>query len=377
MLIEIRGIGFPNKGAELMLIAVMEQVKTKYPHAEFVVEMDANFYLTRAKYGLYQKIWHPKLGLKSNLISAFIPYKLKKALGIKDDKEVDIIIDASGFRYTKQWGLAATNIFMANHIEHWRKKGKKIIFMPQAWGPFDEEFKSSITKIIKNSDLLIARDNISKENIEKLTGIDGVKCSPDFSNLLQPKSPEIAGIHLPEKSVAIIPNCRMLDKMTEMEATNYPLILQKFITNLKDKGYEPFFLMHEGKGDEAIAIEVNEKLGQPILVLGHEDPLILKGILSKCDLVIGSRFHGLVSALSTGVPVISMGWSHKYNVLMQDYGLSEYLIESCTSLDQSSLVLDAFINELPKLRRSVLEFSKVEKEKSRTMWKDVFEVMES
>lgn len=35
-------------------------------------------------------------------------------------------------------------------------------------------------------------------------------------------------------------------------------------------------------------------------------------------MVIGSRYHSLVAALSCGVPCIAIGWSHKYAELMAE-----------------------------------------------------------
>lgn len=375
MLIEIRGIGFPNKGAELMLIAAMKELSKAYPDAQYVTDMD-NHFLSRAKYGLFQKIWFARLGTLSGVISAFLPSRLKNRLGIKDSKDIDVIIDASGFRYTKQWGLRATKECMADHIEYWKNENKKIIFLPQAWGPFDDSFKESITKIVQHSDLLIARDATSKANIEELTGLSGIKHYPDFSNLLSPKDPSTYGISLPSQSVAIVPNCRMLDKMSADDSQMYPHILKHFISDLVLKGYHPFFLMHEGDGDKKIAVEVNAMLDNEIDVVGHEDPLVLKGIISKCDFIIGSRFHALVSALSLGVPVISMGWSHKYNLLMSDYGLNKYLVKSGVTLDECSELLASMLTELELLKSSVSAYATVEKDKSRAMWKDVISAID-
>ena len=55
MVIEIRKVGFINKGAELMLLAILDKLKKRYPNAKFVMYPGKDDYVNRAKLGLYQK----------------------------------------------------------------------------------------------------------------------------------------------------------------------------------------------------------------------------------------------------------------------------------------------------------------------------------
>ena len=58
MTIEIRNVGFINKGAELMLLAILQRVSKEWPDANFAMEPRSKFapYLERARLGIYKKL---------------------------------------------------------------------------------------------------------------------------------------------------------------------------------------------------------------------------------------------------------------------------------------------------------------------------------
>ena len=64
---------------------------------------------------------------------------------------------------------------------------------------------------------------------------------------------------------------------------------------------------------------------------------IIKSIVSHVDLLIASRFHSLVFALSSEIPVMALGWSHKYVELLRPFGLSDYVC-SHDQLDQTAVL---------------------------------------
>jgi colanic acid/amylovoran biosynthesis protein len=52
----------------------------------------------------------------------------------------------------------------------------------------------------------------------------------------------------------------------------------------------------------------------------------VKSVIGNCDLLLSSRYHALIAAMSQGIPSSSIGWSHKYDELMSEVGLSSSVI---------------------------------------------------
>src|SRR5690606_25073591 len=84
-------------------------------------------------------------------------------------KEVNIVLDASGFAYGDQWGAQYAHRRMGKFIKAWKSEGKKIILLPQAFGPFTKgDLKSEMAMMLDNVDLVFARE---KQSYSYLKGI--------------------------------------------------------------------------------------------------------------------------------------------------------------------------------------------------------------
>jgi len=59
-------------------------------------------------------------------------------------------------------------------------------------------------------------------------------------------------------------------------------------------------------------------------LIKRETPVRERGGESR--IAIGSRFHSLVGALSQGVPSIGTSWSHKYEMLFDEYGCPDMIL---------------------------------------------------
>ena len=372
-LIEIRKAGFVNKGAELMLYAILDKMKKEFPDAEFAMETAyrAAPYKNRAEHGFYQKAQFWYKGFQFGRLFSIVPKQIRDVFGIVLDKELDVVLDAAGFAYGDQWGASKTEA-LADSCKRWKKHGVKTILMPQAFGPFtSKRIKNAITVIADNADLIFAREQKSYDYLISTVGKrENVMLYPDFTILVEGEVPDYfdPNVH----GVCIVPNKQMVI-MAKINYEVYIEYLVKIINFYIEIGQNPFILIHEQGADKKIAEDVLLLLNTKIPVLSESNPLVIKGILGASYATIGSRFHGLVGALSQGVPSLAMGWSHKYEELFNDYCYPEGVVDFNCSDEELKEKLGMVVDESKRIK--IVEIlnreSKNIKERSEEMWAKV------
>lgn len=343
----IFGVNFVNKGAELMLYTIIQQLKQWDDRNIAACHLLIGSYSQRKSAGTHHLAWRTfrRIPFATNFVSpvaSLVPRTIRQKQSIILDSEVDVIFDASGFAYSDQWGYPASER-MAKFSTRWKNEGKKFILLPQAFGPFhNKRVKEGFTTILKNSDLVFARDETSYKHIIDLpVSTTNIDVGPDFTNLLKPINPLYLNIFAGRP--CIVPNSRMLDKTCSKTSQKYISFLTSSISYLESKSLKPFILVHE-ENDIKIAQELNTILDSPIPILQESNPLMLKAILGQSYLVIGSRYHALISALSQNVPCLGAGWSHKYQALFSDYGCQDLILNIENYQEDNIEILDSLID---------------------------------
>lgn len=380
MIIEIRRAGFVNKGAELMLLAILDRVRAAFPEAIYTMAPTHNGssqpFRKVVDLGLYPKCWLYYKGVQWGHLANIAPRKLREMYGLILDRDVDIIIDAAGFCYSDQWGEEST-LELAQSAARWRKQGSKSILMPQAFGPFTtRRIRKAIARAVDNIDLVMPREKTSYELLTEVTGErPNIRQCPDFTNLIEGAIPEYFSSD--KYRVCLIPNFRMVDKTDQQLSREYLPFMIRCALRFRWMGLKPFILVHEGDDDRRLAESIsNGAGGVPVIV--EDNPLRIKGIIGASFATVSSRYHGIVSSLSQGVPCLGTGWSHKYKELFNDYGFPEGLV----SVDESESVLsdkiDRLVNEQNnrQLVGSLHQAAASIKGRSEAMWKEVFSVMD-
>lgn len=379
MFVELKKVEFVNKGAELMLHAIKDKISNRFPHARFVMEPEEIYrpYEKRAEQKFYQKASLYKYRIQWGNIAQFLPKQLLLQYGIIPEKLLNIVLDSSGFSYSDQWGPGGT-IKLSKESIRYKRNGTKLILLPQAFGPFTSPSINRAIKIIAdNSCLIFARDQVSYEHLINTVGNrPNIKIAPDFTILLNGIPSEY--LETTKNSFCIIPNSCMLDKTSKEQSELYLPFMKTCIDKLLNKNKKVFLLVHESENDLMLANQICSSFKTELPIIQESNPLKLKGIIGTSGGVIGSRFHGLVSALSQGIPSLAVGWSHKYATLFNEFDFSEGVIDIKSrenEIEQKlELIIDTDTSKEVKcrlLRKSSLLKSKVEE-----MWELIYQHIE-
>ena len=152
------------------------------------------------------------------------------------------------------------------------------------------------------------------------------------------------GVALPdEKYACLVPNMRVLDRGGEEWRGGY---INRYVTAAKQcfaHGLKCFIVVHDASGhDQQLADQLVQELGSDRAEIYTEPhPRRLKAFIQGAELLVASRFHSVVAALSCGVPAIVLGWAHKYEMLLEDFGVSELNHTADASAEELAKLIDA------------------------------------
>ncbi|MEM9433437.1 MAG: polysaccharide pyruvyl transferase family protein [Pseudomonadota bacterium] len=316
--VEVVGIDPENQGACLMLLAIKQELSRRFPHVRIGVDVATPFEdrMRLGVWGVTPADWQMGWGAKRAkgwIASSFAQQRHR--IGLLNCREIDLVLDASGFAYGDYWGPGKFDHFIARRMPFWTKHNTQRIALPQAWGPFSAPaFQKNIARQLSEFDLVYARDGESFDHLRS-SGVMNVREAPDFTNLLTTNHDLCPAKY--RGYAILIPNAKLVAQADATARASYLDFMQNALMSLSLTSDRVGVLIHEGKGDRQLASELNGSFD----LIDPRDALTSKHILAQARAVVSGRYHGLVSALSAGVPSLACAWSHKYQHLMNDYGL--------------------------------------------------------
>ncbi|MGQ9913951.1 MAG: polysaccharide pyruvyl transferase family protein [Thermogutta sp.] len=374
MLIALEGGNFCNKGDELMLRCVASVLGKARPAVKLASRdlNPANHEKLAAMGVYYRRLWRPSIFRLQGTLGFWMLQRYGRLFGIVTDRDIDAVVDFGGFRFTDQWGERC--VAYVRELEEAKRAGKRVVLLPQAFGPCEHQaVRDAVRRVLAVADLVFVRDESSLAYLGNVCSLgSNIAIAPDFTNLVHGAVP--SDFEFPQRMGCIVPNYLVAEKSGSVTEDQYVAFLVACVRQLKKFGLEPVILLHTtSEGDRRVAEKVEESHHGAIPVITDSDPVRLKGIIAQCVVLIGSRYHALVHALSQGVPSLATAWSHKYRTLFQEFGCPECVV-CVTDSDERIAERLAPLMEEPS-RTNLIEVLKRTSEqrlrKTKAMWHTV------
>lgn len=343
-------VSIANRGQWLMFEAMLEQVRGRLPNALLYVDLKA-----------------------FRRHSDF--FKAKGVLPLLDPSVIDLLLYAPGFRFSDSfvWSeeLVRADI---SYLESFDKVGRKIVFMPQAFGPFaGVQAKMHIQGVSRFADLMFAREKTSKEHLVGEIGDSSrIGLSPDFTCLYHGGRSMPPGLER-NAYVTVIPNVQMLTKLGVEGAEDYRGFMDDLLAFLLSRGETVVLLNHSGDNDRDFIRELDDRTGNRCRIVADPSAGQCKCVIAASKLLVTSRYHGLISGLTEGVPVLCTSWSHKYQEALDEFDCAHCFLDICQRNGLISTVEDALLH--PDAYRSTEACRQACRSSAYGMWNRVFSLV--
>ena len=376
-MMKISTFGVPmsgNKGSASMLQSILDNFPKKFGDVTFNV---FTYYPKTDRKLNKAKNVNALSGAPLSLVLYLIPVsfivfllnkiniKLPKSFfgrGIKELIESDVVIDVSGTTFTDEKLVKV--LFNVACLLPGILLQKRVIKYSQTMGPFKHPLNRRVAKLIlPKLKLIIARGRYSENNLKELGLKNCTYCADaafsmdmsdkniatfmesEFKNMIKAKDKKIVGTS---------PNS-IVEKYCKQNGINHAEIFGKFINYLIDKDFFVILIPHSYRpytkmrhNNDALTIEeicnYIEDKNSFYAVKKDYDCKQLRDLIGMTDYYVASRFHSMISALSTGVPVLVFGWGkQKYLEVMKEFELEDY------TFDYQDLNVDKMIEQFEKL----------------------------
>ena len=228
---------------------------------------------------------------------------------------------------------------------------KPYILLPQTIGPFsDDHIKTKAVRSISKSAFVMARDKQSYDYVRKIAPQqENVREYIDIAFFLPFQRKEfVAGkIHVGLNISALLWHGGYTGDNQFGLKCDYQKTVYQIIDYFLSK---PDVMLHlvphvvgserHVENDYAISFDLCEKYQNDRLVLAplFLSPVDAKSYISGLDFFMGARMHATIAAFSSGVPVVPMAYSRKFNGLFNDTLHYNYVVDMKKMTDTEMLV---------------------------------------
>lgn len=350
--VSIVGAAFSaNKGAASMLVATIQEIRqnnpkasidvlTTYPEADQLISEEYGVRILSLK-PLELALLSFPLGLLSSFGSLFkIPRRIwARTSAVKSLLRSDVVVDLAGISFVSGRGIPTLgyNILMTGLP---LLLGRPVVKASQAMGPFSTVGVRLATKVIlPRLHEVVARGSITNSHLNGL-GLPNASQGSDIAFLMQTSKEEKQRAEeiLPLRDqlfVGVVPS-QVVGNYSNRNNGSYTTDMVSIINSLQQRGHQVVLIPHSiqlnkpaGKmNDLPLVQEICKLVDSPVIAItSDESPGVLRELIARCDLLVASRFHAMISSLATATPTLVIGWSHKYREVLAEFNQGDAAVD--------------------------------------------------
>jgi colanic acid/amylovoran biosynthesis protein len=279
----------------------------------------------------------------------------------------DVVVDLAGVSFVDGRGMPILgyNVLMTGAG---LLSGTPVVKCAQALGPFRGRLNRLAARLVlPRVATVVARGERTRTHLDDL-GLSNVDEAADLAFLLPVGEDDrtaaraaLRAVGVEGHYVTVVPSA-VVEGYAAARGLDYPQLLARSCERLAaDTGGPVVVLAHSARpgapasrmNDLPLVRAIGDHARDPRVVALAEDlePAVLRSIIGAGEVCVTSRFHAMVAALAETVPVLVVGWSHKYGEVLHDVGLDGWAL---TYDELTPETLDARLGALLAEREAII-----------------------
>ncbi|WP_302627044.1 polysaccharide pyruvyl transferase family protein [uncultured Eubacterium sp.] len=301
---------------------------------------------------------------------------------IKTYLNTDLVVDEAGISFVDSRGFVMnTYAFVCAAVP--LLVGTPVVKYSQALGTFKNPYNRFLAKwILPKLKLICARGQGTYDNLMGIGIKDNVKLCADGAFSMEDSEYWNAEINkicgedsFYNENVVGLSISSVVEKKCAKMGIAYKDTMVSFVNYLNESGYHVILIANAARinseksrnNDLLVGDAIYNDIADKTKVRWYHkemDAEEIRAYIGKCRYLVASRFHAMIGSLEQKVPVLLIGWSHKYQEVLDMFELGQYAI------DFSKL-------ELSELKESFRNFISNEKDIRAKLDKNLDKVLES
>lgn len=292
---------------------------------------------------------------------------LRRSKFITQLKQCDVLFDiGEGDSFTDIYGIKRFVNLIGSKMAV-LSVARPLILSPQTIGPFERKFGRWLaSKVMRKCQKVYARDELSYNYLQSL----GLKSNTDlaidvafrlpYHKLERSNSDHFIKVGLNVSGLLYNGGYIGLNQFSLV--ADYPSLTHNLLNYfLNSENCQVHLISHvcpdnlPRDNDYSVCLALHREHSNTVLVDKFSSPVDAKSYISSMDFFIGARMHACIAAFSSGVPVVPLSYSRKFNGLF--LALEYEFFGDCKTQDNESLltlVQDCFERRAELQARTVI-----------------------